>query len=212
MSKLRPYLADIASAIREKKGSSEPINAKDFSNEIRSIQSGGDDDLAANVEGTTLVANAIETAVIGKGITKLGGACFMNFKFLKKVVLHDEIKEISYNAFSGCTALEGTFVLPIQVTSLENQTFQNCSSLEVIIIPSVNSIGQSVFFNCTKLRRVIIQQSKEVAKLWNINAFQNNDASRLFYVPDALVDAYKSATNWSTYADAIRPLSELPNE
>jgi hypothetical protein len=41
MSKLRPYLADIASAIREKKGSSEPINAKDFSNEIRNIQSGG---------------------------------------------------------------------------------------------------------------------------------------------------------------------------
>jgi hypothetical protein len=40
MSKLRPYLADIASAIREKKGSSEPINAKDFSNEIRNIQSG----------------------------------------------------------------------------------------------------------------------------------------------------------------------------
>lgn len=41
MSKLRPYLADIASAIREKKGSSEPINAKDFSNEIRNIQSRG---------------------------------------------------------------------------------------------------------------------------------------------------------------------------
>lgn len=40
MSKLKLYLADIASAIREKKGSSEPINAKDFSNEIRSIQSG----------------------------------------------------------------------------------------------------------------------------------------------------------------------------
>lgn len=40
MSKLRPYLADIASAIREKKGSSEPINAKNFSNEIRNIQSG----------------------------------------------------------------------------------------------------------------------------------------------------------------------------
>lgn len=40
MSKLRPYLADIASAIREKKGTSEPINAKDFSAEIRSIESG----------------------------------------------------------------------------------------------------------------------------------------------------------------------------
>ena len=29
-----------------------------------------------------------------------------------------------------------------------------------------------------------------------------------FYVPDALVEDYKSATNWSTVADKILPLSE----
>lgn len=28
------------------------------------------------------------------------------------------------------------------------------------------------------------------------------------YVPDALVESYKTATNWSTYADQILPLSE----
>ncbi len=211
MSKLRPYLADIASAIREKKGSSEPINAKDFSNEIRSIQSGGDDDLAANVEGTILIANKIETAVIGKGITVIGQACFMNFTALKKVVLHEEINKLDVNAFNGCSALEGTFVLS-SVNTIGNQAFQNCSGLEVVIMPSITNIGQNVFINCTKLKRVIIQQSNKVATLWNISTFQNNDASRLIYVPDALVDAYKSATNWSTYADSIRPLSELPNE
>ena len=32
------------------------------------------------------------------------------------------------------------------------------------------------------------------------------------YVPDALVDSYKKATNWVTYADQIKPLSELPTE
>ena len=30
-----------------------------------------------------------------------------------------------------------------------------------------------------------------------------------FYVPDNLVDSYKAATNWSTYAAQIRPISEL---
>ena len=28
------------------------------------------------------------------------------------------------------------------------------------------------------------------------------------YVPDNSVDAYKAATNWSQYADRIKPLSE----
>ena len=32
------------------------------------------------------------------------------------------------------------------------------------------------------------------------------------YVQDNLVEQYKSATNWSTYADQIKPLSELPQE
>ena len=32
------------------------------------------------------------------------------------------------------------------------------------------------------------------------------------YVPDSLVDSYKTATNWSTYASQIKPISELPQE
>lgn len=38
---LSDFLSDIADAIREKKGSSEPINAQDFSSEIASIETGG---------------------------------------------------------------------------------------------------------------------------------------------------------------------------
>ena len=38
---LSDFLLDIANAIRDKKGSSEPINAQDFSSEIASISSGG---------------------------------------------------------------------------------------------------------------------------------------------------------------------------
>ena len=38
---LRTYLTDIADAIREKKGTSDPINAQDFASEISSISTGG---------------------------------------------------------------------------------------------------------------------------------------------------------------------------
>lgn len=39
---LSDYLLDIANAIREKKGTSEPINAQDFSSEIASIETGSE--------------------------------------------------------------------------------------------------------------------------------------------------------------------------
>ena len=29
------------------------------------------------------------------------------------------------------------------------------------------------------------------------------------YVPDSLVENFKSATNWSSYADVIKPISEM---
>ena len=45
-------------------------------------------------------------------------------------------------------------------------------------------------------------------------AFNNSSISTrtgYIYVPDNLVDSYKTATNWSTYANQIKPISELSN-
>lgn len=38
---LHDFLQDVSDAIKEKKGSSEPINAQSFSEEIRNLPSGG---------------------------------------------------------------------------------------------------------------------------------------------------------------------------
>ena len=46
MSSLKSYLTTIADAIREKKGTTEPINASNFASEILSIQGGGSLNLA----------------------------------------------------------------------------------------------------------------------------------------------------------------------
>lgn len=42
------------------------------------------------------------------------------------------------------------------------------------------------------------------------NLFQSCPALTSIYVPDASVEAYKAATNWSTYASKIKGISERP--
>ena len=47
-----------------------------------------------------------------------------------------------------------------------------------------------------------------------VNSTYNPDGLKdgRIYVPDDMVDTLKSATNWSTYADIIVPLSTLKEE
>ena len=45
----------------------------------------------------------------------------------------------------------------------------------------------------------------------NSNAFSNVPNSTLFFVKDELVESYKVATNWTTYAHQIMPMSEEGN-
>ena len=53
-----------------------------------------------------------------------------------------------------------------------------------------------------------------MATLANTNAFTNTpikSGAGYIYVPAALVDSYKAATNWSVYADQIRAIEDYPD-
>ncbi len=74
------------------------------------------------------------------------------------------------------------------------------------------------------IKKLIITQTKSICVLdseqcfdgcyylyGRVNAtFNPNGEQGYIYVPDELVDAYKTATNWSVFANAIKGLSELP--
>jgi hypothetical protein len=50
-------------------------------------------------------------------------------------------------------------------------------------------------------------RGESVVTLANTNAFPSSAVK--FYVPDSLVDSYKTATNWTTYANNIKSILEL---
>lgn len=120
-----------------------------------------------------------------------------------------EVTGTANYALANCTSLENVY-LP-KATSLTQYSFQNCTKLKKLDFPLVRSISNDVFSGCSKLDTLILRSST-MCTLSNVDAFTNTPIAKgtgFVYVPDELVDSYKAATNWSTYAAQIKPISEL---
>lgn len=140
----------------------------------------------------------------------IGKWAFMQCSKLATVNL-PEATTLESSAFSSCPAL--TSVTIPKVTSLPSQGLYNCTALQKIDLPAVTSISDSVFMMDTKLTAVILR-SATLVTLSNKSAFSSSGISAgtgYIYVPSSLVASYKTATNWSTYAEQIRAIEDYPD-
>ena len=98
-------------------------------------------------------------------------------------------------------------------------TFYGCTSIKYLNLSgwTTESVTDTerIFGRLFNLEALVID-SPSIFRLTNSNAFYassiTNGGKGFVYVPDNLVDEYKSATNWTTVANQIKPLSELPQE
>lgn len=117
---------------------------------------------------------------------------------------------IGSSAFGNCCAL--TMVNFPAVTTICSCAFAKCSSLTTVDFPACTIINNSVFSGCTSLATVMLGNTETVAKLTNSTAFIATpiaSGTGYIYVPAALVDSYKAATNWATYSAQIRAIEDL---
>lgn len=80
-------------------------------------------------------------------------------------------------------------------------------SLTEIIFHGTNINHKWGFYSTTNLETLVLT-ANSVAILSDASMFSNNTKLSSIYVPDDLVDSYKTTTNWSTYTDLIKPMSE----
>lgn len=123
-----------------------------------------------------------------------------------------KLTTITDNMFSYCAFQ--SIVLPSATTFVDNSftAFGFCKNLEVIDLPVCTSIpGGNHFNTCSALRAFILRNTSAVCPLGNAGSFNNSGVAKgtgYIYVPRALVDSYKTATNWSAYASQFRALED----
>ena len=99
------------------------------------------------------------------------------------------------------------------LTNIGIYAFNRCSKLTTIDFPSISSMGSSQFSGCSALATIILRNNTLVT-LGGVNWLSDTPIRKgtgYIYVPAALVDSYKSATNWSSYAAQIRAIEDYPD-
>lgn len=114
------------------------------------------------------------------------------------------------NCFAGMSSLtEATFPSLIYVPRM---CFDYNTALEKLDLHVATGIDHNVNRNNTKFTTLIIR-TPTVCNASNSQILANNcfaNGTAFVYVPSNLVDSYKSATNWSKYADQIRAIEDYP--
>ena len=140
---------------------------------------------------------------IPNSITSIEESTFNTCSSLSSITIPNSVTSIGTAAFNGCYSLS-PITIPDSVTSILQQAFSRCYSLSSITIPdSVTSIASSVFYTCSSVAFYDFSNHTSVPTLSNTNAFKNIAVDCQIRVPASLVDTWKAATNWSTYADHI---------
>lgn len=119
-------------------------------------------------------------------------------------------------AFQKCTALERVcFPALIEIPGFDRNyslgSFSFNTTLEYVDLPVCTKIFGYSFNDSTSLTTLILRNDAQVCTLQNINAFDATPISTgtgYIYVPRALLEDYKVATNWSTYANQFRAIED----
>lgn len=206
-------LTDIADAVREKTGTTNPIVPENMAEMLRNVEGDYERGYAdgyekgdSNMDG---ILTRQGTTISNDRITYLGREVFRNYESLA-VVDFPNVTSTGVNVFYACYALH-TVNLP-SLISISSNMFAYSSLLKRLDFPSVESISGGAFSGCSRLVTVILRKADTVCTLENVSAFSGTSIAKgtgFVYVPDDLVEQYKAATNWSTYASQIKPISEL---
>lgn len=167
---------------------------------------------------------------IPSDVTSIGIYAFGDCRSLTNIIIPNSITSIEDGAFNNCSSLTAfygkyasadnrcwvqdgrlvafapygltEYVIPDNVTSIVRYAFTDCRNLTNITIPdSVDLIGMYEFSDCSSLTSIYCKSI--VPPALGYKAFIGISSSAKIYVPTVSVNAYKSAGNWSNFADKI---------
>lgn len=147
--------------------------------------------------------NLLLTEVNLRNITSIGAYSFSNSAItslnMPNLFMAGQ-QAFSYNPFVSVS-------LP-SLMEVSTQMFQRCENLKTAEFALLGRIRGYAFYYCENLDTLILG-SESVVELEGTQQFANTkieNGTGYIYVPSNLVDSYRSASGWSTYASQIRAI------
>lgn len=167
-----------------------------------------------NIKGTESIGGnafknctSLASITLPQTITGIGTFAFAG-SGLTSITIPGSMKQISDEAFNGCTALK-TATLEEGVETIGKNAFTNCKELTDITIPStVTSIGNYAFNICPKLATVTFAGETPQLNSLGQNAFQSCEALTSIDIPDNVTTLATRTFNICTTLENVT----LPNQ
>ena len=173
---------------------------------------GGNVFYGTNISGTLNLCNCVGPGSRNSGSQTPDLRCLLgNVSGITKVILGDW--DITFDKTDW--SLMGEY----------RSFFDNCSGLTTVDFKSMydfpnirhydtNYIRSGFFYRCPNMTNFIIRQESVVPLQYTDDIVHPNDIGGpnvTLYVPDSVVNDYKTAAGWSNIASQIKGLSELPS-
>lgn len=141
----------------------------------------------------------ITSLTLGEGIEEIQTNAFWQCISMQINGFPNSLKKIRDYAFSSCNAIT-SLVFGENLTTLGMQTFATCSNLQEITFKRNTSVDRFCFSGCSSLST--IKCLTTTPPTITNNSFQNCPITRI-EVPSGSLNTYKTASNWSAYADKM---------
>lgn len=134
-----------------------------------------------------------------KSLVVLSEDCFNGCDFSGTLVIPDDVATISRGCFAYNWRLMGTITIPKSVQSIGERAFEQCSSLEGIILEDgVEAIGTRAFYMCTGLGSIVCKSS--VPPYLQNGAFDGVAKDNFtLEVPETAIATYSTEPGWSDF-------------
>lgn len=222
--KLVEKLTNIADGFRTSRSLTETLSLDDMATLAAVPIGSGENKLAQLVDGTITEITAEDL----EGITEIREKAFYSCTALAYITIPNTVTSIGNETFYKSSNLKSIEILSNSITSIPQYFCYNCGSLNSVNIPdSVTKIGMYAFNSCSKLSNITIPANVTKIETYGLgcgsyfdkvtftflgttpptlqstSSLTNLTSLNKIIVPVGSGEAYRTATNWTNFADYI---------